>query len=103
MTAPVLLHVDPTKPFIVETDVSDFAIGAILSQLDNNGVHHPVAYYSRKFTAPEMNYPIYDKELAAIISSQLSRNGGLISLGPNTVSKSSPTTRTSFILLLPAP
>ena len=68
MTAPVLLHVDPTKPFIVETDASDFAIGAILSQPDKNGVHHPVAYYSRKFTAPEINYPIYDKELAAIIS-----------------------------------
>jgi hypothetical protein len=31
MIAPVLLHVDPTKPFIVETDASNFAIGVILS------------------------------------------------------------------------
>ena len=68
MTAPVLLHPNPTKPFIVETDASDFAIGAILSQPDEDGVEHPVAYYSRKFAAPEINYPIYDKELAAIIS-----------------------------------
>ena len=29
---------------------------------------HPVAYYSRKFTEAEINYPIYDKELAAIIA-----------------------------------
>ena len=29
--APILLHPDPTKPFQVETDASDFAIGAILS------------------------------------------------------------------------
>ena len=61
MIAPILLHPDPTKPFIVETDASDFVIGVILSQPDNDGVHHPVAYYSRKFTAPEINYPIYEK------------------------------------------
>ena len=68
MTAPILLHPDPTNSFIVEAGASDFVIGVILSQPDNDGVHNPVAYYSRKFTAPEINYPIYDKELAAIIS-----------------------------------
>ena len=67
-SAPVLLHPDPTKPFQVETDASDFAIGAILSQPDTEGILHPVAYYSRKFTTPEINYPIYDKELGAIIA-----------------------------------
>ena len=67
-TAPVLLHADPRKPFQVETDASDFAIGAILSQADDTNIMHPVAYYSRKFTPAEINYPIYDKELAAIIA-----------------------------------
>ena len=43
------------------------AIDTILSQPENDGVHHLVAYHSRKFTTPEINYPIYDKELAAII------------------------------------
>ena len=42
--APILLHPDPTKPFQVETDASDFAIGAILSQADKVGVLHLVAY-----------------------------------------------------------
>jgi hypothetical protein len=69
MTAPALLHQDLTKPFHVEMDACDFAIGGILSQPDEGGVLHPVAYYSRKFTAPEINYPINDKELLAIISS----------------------------------
>ena len=68
MSAPVLVHPDPAKPFQVETDASDFALGAILSQLDDDGTLHPVAYYSRKFSASEINYPVYDKELAAIIS-----------------------------------
>ena len=66
--APVLLHVDPTKPFQVETDAFDFAIGAILSQPNDDGILHLVAYYSRKFTTLEINYPIYEKELAAIVA-----------------------------------
>ena len=66
-SAPVLLHPDLTKPFTIETDVSDFAIGAIFSQSDNDGILHPVAFYSRKFTPPEINYLVYDKELFAII------------------------------------
>ena len=68
LTAPVLAHPDPSRPFQVETDASDFAIGAVLSQPDATGTLHPVAFHSRKFTAPEINYPVYDKELAAIIS-----------------------------------
>jgi hypothetical protein len=68
MSAPVLVHPNPTKHFQVETDASDFALGAILSQLDDDGTLHPVAYYSRKFSASEINYPVYDKELIAIIS-----------------------------------
>ena len=68
VTTLILLHPDPTKPLIVEIDAPYFAIGAIPSQPDNNGVHHSKSYYSRKFTTPEINYPIYDKELATIIS-----------------------------------
>jgi hypothetical protein len=64
----VLLHPDLRKPFQVETNAFDFAIGAILSQEDNTNIMHPVAYYSRKFTTVEINYPIYDKELVAIIA-----------------------------------
>ena len=63
-----LLHPYPTKPFIMEIDVSDIGIGTYLSQPDNDGVHNLIAYYSRKFTIPEINYPIYDKKLATIIS-----------------------------------
>jgi hypothetical protein len=60
-TAPVLLHPDPTKTFHIETDASDFAIGTILSQPDEVGVFYLVSYYSRKFTAPKINHPLYEK------------------------------------------
>jgi len=66
-SAPILIHPDPAKPFIVETDTSDFALGAILSQFGINGLLHPVAFYSRKLTGAEINYQVYDKELLAII------------------------------------
>jgi hypothetical protein len=45
-SAPILIHPDPTKPFIMETDVSDFALGAILSQFGIDGLLHLVAFYS---------------------------------------------------------
>ena len=58
---------DPSKSSVVETDASDKAIGAYLSQADDKGKLRPVAYLSRKFTPPESNYEVYDKELLAII------------------------------------
>ena len=66
-TAPILAHFDATKPVIIETDASDFALGAVLSQRDDNNRLHPVAFHSRKFVPAEINYEIHDKELLAIV------------------------------------
>ena len=68
-SAPILLHADLEKPFIIEADASDFAIGSILSQVGDDGKLHPIAFHSRKFEAAEINYEIHDKELLAIIDS----------------------------------
>jgi hypothetical protein len=54
---------------MVETDTSDKAIGAYLSQADEKGKLRLVAYLSRKFTLAEGNYKVYDKELLVIIES----------------------------------
>lgn len=45
---PVLHSPDTNKMFILQTDASDTGIGAVLSQSDDVGEEHPVAYYSRK-------------------------------------------------------
>ncbi len=67
-SAPILIHPDLAKPFIVETDTSNFALGAILSQFGIDGLLHPIAFYSRKLTSAKINYQVYDKELMAIIT-----------------------------------
>jgi len=67
-TAPILRHFDPSRPSIIETDASDFAIACIISQKDDSNILHPIAFYSRKLTPAEVNYEIYDKEMLAIIT-----------------------------------
>jgi len=66
-TAPVLAHFDASKLVIIETDASDFAIGAVLSQRDEENRLHPVVFHSRKFQPAEINYEIHDKELLAVV------------------------------------
>src|SRR5579859_4909413 len=58
---------NPEKEAILESDASDFAIAACLSQKDAQGIKYPIAFYSRKLTLAERNYDVYDKELLAII------------------------------------
>eukprot|EP00178_Gracilaria_changii_P003742 TRINITY_DN1564_c0_g2_i1.p1 TRINITY_DN1564_c0_g2~~TRINITY_DN1564_c0_g2_i1.p1 ORF type:complete len:336 (+),score=33.80 TRINITY_DN1564_c0_g2_i1:769-1776(+) len=63
-SAPVLAHPDPTKPFILATDVSKYAVGATLSQ---DG--HPVAFLSHQLSAAGSNWSIVDQELLAVMIS----------------------------------
>src|SRR5436190_14759444 len=57
ITAPVLRHYDPDCKLRMETDASGTACAGILSQKWKDG-WHPIAYFSRKFSGPELNYPI---------------------------------------------
>ncbi|EED18391.1 retrotransposon polyprotein, putative [Talaromyces stipitatus ATCC 10500] len=66
--APILAQHDPELPTTLETDASDFAIGATMTQPGTDGRPRPVAYYSRKLIDAELNYEIHDKELLAIVS-----------------------------------
>ena len=67
-TAPILRIPDDFNPFRLSTDASDFATGAVLSQLDpDDTLWHPVAFFSKSLNVHERNYEIYDKELLAII------------------------------------
>ncbi len=65
--APILVHPDPERPFIVEVDASTTGVGAILSQQQGNPVKlHPCAFFSRKLSPAERNYDIGKRGLLAI-------------------------------------
>jgi hypothetical protein len=64
---PILQHFDSDQPLTLETDASDYAIGAICLQPDASNVLHPLAYFSQKLRDTELNYNIHDKELLAIV------------------------------------
>ena len=62
-TAPVLAYPSFRKPYTVETDASISSLGAVLSQMQQDGNLHPVAYASRLLSAAERNYCITELEL----------------------------------------
>ena len=64
--APILQLADPSREFIITSDASDFAVGAVVSQVWDDG-EHLVAYESRKMNVAEVNYATHERELLAVI------------------------------------
>jgi hypothetical protein len=58
---------DTTKQFVLETDASKWATGAVLKQIGEDGKMHPCGFISHILTPPERNYQIYDRELLAVV------------------------------------
>ena len=65
-SAPVLRRPDFKQPFILQTDASERGVGAVLSQHDDMGQEHPVAFFSRKLLPREERYSTIEKECLAI-------------------------------------
>ena len=63
---PVLILPDPSLPFVVHTDASGFAVGAVLQQDQGKGLQ-PIAFLSKKMADAETRYPVHEQELLAII------------------------------------
>ncbi|GFX79973.1 retrovirus-related Pol polyprotein from transposon opus [Trichonephila clavipes] len=52
-------------PLSLCTDASDFAVGAVLQQLENEG-WKPIAFYSKKLNETQTRYSTYDREQLGI-------------------------------------
>ena len=66
MNAPVLAFPDFKKPFLLETDASGKGLGAVLSQKQDDGRYHPVAYASRTMNETEQQYHSNKQEFLAL-------------------------------------
>ena len=67
VSTPILAHPDFSRPFILDTDASDTGLGAVLSQLDDQGREHVIAYGSRLLSKPERQYCVTRRELLAVV------------------------------------
>jgi hypothetical protein len=68
VSIPLLVHFNPDLPKRMETDTSDGVIAGVLLQQEKDLQWHPVAFYSKTMIEAELNYPIHDKEMLAIVS-----------------------------------
>ena len=67
ITAPVLAYPDFSKDFFLFTDSSGTALGAILSQKDQEGREKVIHYASRNMTSAEKNYTVTEQECLAVV------------------------------------
>jgi len=60
MNSPILAIPDNKRKIRLETDASEYAIGGVLSQQQEDNSWKPITYLSRAINETERNYEIYD-------------------------------------------
>ena len=68
-TSPVLVYprFGPGHSFVLETDASTVGLGAVFSQMQDDGTVHPIGYASRSVDKHEKNYGISELETLGLV------------------------------------
>ena len=66
LTVPVSAFTDFKKPFLLETDASIEGLGVVLSQKQDDGRYHPIAYASRGLKGGKLKYHSSKLEFLAL-------------------------------------
>ena len=66
LQAPILAFLDFDKPFLLEMDTSGKGLGAVLSQKQEDGRYHPIAYASHVMNETEQRYHSNKQEFLAL-------------------------------------
>lgn len=64
---PILQFPDNRRPFTVDTDASNYGLGAVLSQLGDDGQLHPICFASRSLSPAERNYHTTERECLGVV------------------------------------
>jgi hypothetical protein len=67
VTAPILVFPDWSKEFHVHVDSSSIALGAMLAQIGERYIDHPLAFASRNLSTAEINYTTTEREGLAMV------------------------------------
>lgn len=68
-SSPVLSAPNFSVPFKLEVDASAVGAGAVLLQEDEEGIDHPICFFSKKFNRHQCNYATIEKEALALLLS----------------------------------
>ena len=53
--------------FIIDTDASDDKVGAVIFQIDSNGIEQPIAFASRTLSVSEKKWTVMERKCIAIV------------------------------------
>lgn len=63
----LMAYLNHNKPFYIYTDVSDYQMGAVIMQYDNENILRQVAYFLGKLNPAQQSYTTTEKEFSSIV------------------------------------
>ena len=66
---PILRYFDVIRPALLYIDASNYSVGAVLGQINEQGREYVCEYFGRALRKHEKNYSVSEKELLLVVES----------------------------------